>query len=62
MFKKSNAEIVTALCTAGGIVVFALYERHGASAPMSATTLFYAAAAICVLPAAVRFVACRMKG
>ncbi len=62
MSKKSSREIVTGLCTAGGIILFALYERHGASNPLSATTIFYAAAGIYLVPTIVRYVVCRMKG
>ncbi len=49
MFKRFNANFITALCTGCAIIAFAFFQAH---VNVSATTLDVAAATIGLLPAA----------
>lgn len=56
MFKRFNANFITALCTGCALVAFALLQAY---VNVSATALYLAAAAICIFP--VVFAAARRK-
>ena len=47
MLKRLNSNIITALCTAGAIIAFAVYQVY---IPVSPVALYILAATICLLP------------
>jgi hypothetical protein len=50
MFKKLNANIWVALCTASTLIAFAFYQRHAGSVNLTVVDFYIAAAVICLSP------------
>lgn len=49
MFKKANSNIVIAICTGCAMVLFAFYERYGASSNIAVAS-YIVSALICLFP------------
>jgi hypothetical protein len=61
MQKKSAQILVIAACTANALIGFSLYQGYVGPVPVSAVTLYIAAAVICVSPAAYRVLVCKTR-
>jgi hypothetical protein len=59
MLKKSAQTIVIALCTSAALIGFAFFQRYGGGIRVSETTMYAAAAIICVSPVIYRLLRCQ---
>jgi len=61
MHKRSIQTIVIALCTSTALVGLAFFQRYGSGVRVSQTTLYFAAAIICISPVIYRLLRCHSR-